>query len=119
MKFPEHFTDKDKIQLLQRSILVNSFAYYELNSNILTDFQYDDNAKQLKELKRRNPTAFENSRYNIYFKDFCSDSDNLHYTSGFDLLEAVKKNDKDLYRYIWIDAELALRLKSEKRLEDV
>ena len=30
----KHFTDKAKIQLLQRSILVNSYAYYELKENI-------------------------------------------------------------------------------------
>ena len=41
MIFSKQFTDKEKIQLLQRSILVNSYAYYELNENILSDYQYD------------------------------------------------------------------------------
>ena len=53
MKHSYPFTPLEKIQLLQRSILVNSFAYYELDSNILADFQYDDNAKQLAELKKQ------------------------------------------------------------------
>ena len=114
MKFQQPFTSTEKIQLLQRSILVNSFAYYELDSNLLSDFQYDENAKQLAEFKKQCPDEFKRSRYFEYFKDYCSEDDNAHYTSGFDLLERVKKTDADLYRRIWIDAVWALELK-EKR----
>ena len=116
MKHNHVFTPFEKIQLLQRSILVNSFAYYELDSNILTDFQYDDNAKQLAELKKQYPDEFARSRYYEYFHDYCQDD--IHYTSGFDLLERVKKHDKDLYRRIWIDAALALELKEKRGLND-
>lgn len=114
MKFRQPFTPTEKIQLLQRSILVNSFCYYELDSNLLSDFQYDSNAKQLAELKKQYPDEFKRSRYFEYFKDYCSEDDNAHYTSGFDLLERVKQADKDLYRRIWMDAVWALELK-EKR----
>lgn len=116
MKFHEPFTTIERIQLLQRSILVNSFAYYELDSNILTDFQYDDNARQLEELVKQHPDEFKRSRYYRYFNDFY-DSDE-HATSGFDLLERVRKNDKELYRHIWMDAVMALDLKA-KRCENV
>lgn len=119
MKFHTPFTPTEKIQLLQRSILVNSFAYYELDSNILTDFQYDDNAKQLAELKNQYPEEFKRSRYYEYFKDYCSDVDGTVNTSGFDLLERVRKNDKDLYRHIWIDAAFALDLKQKHQGENV
>lgn len=114
MKLDKPFLIVEKIQLLQRSILVNSFAYYELNENILTDFQYDSNARQLADLKKQYPEEFERSRYNTYFSDYCSEDDNVHYTSGFDLLERVRKNDKDLYRHINIDATLALELKHRR-----
>lgn len=70
MIFPETFTDKEKIQLLQRSILVNSYAYYELNENILSDFQYDTNTRQLLELKESAPEAYQKSRYYRYFDNF-------------------------------------------------
>lgn len=113
MKFNQPFTPLEKIQLLQRSILVNSFAYYELNENILSDFQYDDNAKQLEELKKEYTDDFKRSRYYEYFHDFGSD-DGTHYTSGFDLLERVRKNDSELYRHVWIDAAMALDLKSRR-----
>lgn len=114
MKFHQPFSIVERIQLLQRSILVNSFAYYELDSNILSDFQYDNNAKQLAELKREYPEEFKRSRYYPYFSDYCSEDDNAHYTSGFDLLERVRVRDKDLYRHLHIDAMLALDMKSKR-----
>lgn len=114
MKFRRPFNPVEKIQLLQRSILVNSFAYYEMNENILSDFQYDDNAKQLAELKKEYPEEFKRSRYYDYFHDYCSDVDGTINTSGFDLLRKIEKQDKELYRHIWIDAVLALDLKSKR-----
>ena len=114
MKFHKPFNAVEKIQLLQRSILVNSFAYYELNENILSDFQYDANAQQLADLKRKYPDEFKRSRYYTYFQDYCSGDDNVHYTSGFDLLERVRKQDPELYRHLHIDAAMALDLKSKR-----
>lgn len=114
MNFSKSFTPLEKIQLLQRSILVNSMAYYEMNENILSDFDYDDNAKQLAELKKEYPDSFNKSRYYEYFHDYCGE-DGVHMTSGFDLLERVRKRDNELYRHIWIDAAMALDLKSERK----
>lgn len=113
MKYNYPFTPTEKIQLLQRSILVNSFAYYELNSNILSDHQYDANARQLAELKKEYPEEFKRSRYYPYFHDYCSEVDNAHYTSGFDLLDRVRTEDPRLYRYLHIDAAMALDLKEK------
>lgn len=111
MKFHKPFNPLEKIQLLQRSILVNSFAYYELDSNILADHVYDANAKQLAELKKQYPEEFLRSRYYEYFHDFCCEEDGTTNTSGFDLIERVRKADPRLYRYIHLDAALALDLK--------
>ena len=110
MKYNKPFSFAERIQLLERSILVNSFAYYILDDNILNDFQYDDNAKELAELKKEHPEDFKRSRYYEYFKDYCND-DNMVYTSGFDLLERVRKADYDLYSRLHEDASMALRLK--------
>ena len=117
MKFHKPFSIVEQIQLLERSILVNSFAYYELNENILSDFQYDANAIQLSELKRDHPEEFKRSKYYDYFFDYCQDPD-VHYTSGFDLIERVRKADEDLYRRIWMDAAWALDLKNRGREMD-
>lgn len=112
MKFHIPFNIVEKIQLLQRWILVQSFAYYELNENIASDFQYDANALQLEELAKNHPEEFKRSRYYKYFNDFY-DSDE-HATSGFDLLRRVEKDDSELYRHIWIDAAQALDLKQKR-----
>lgn len=112
MKFHKPFNTVEKIQLLQRSILVNSFAYYELDSNILSDFQYDANARQLEELAKSHPEEFKRSRYYRYFYDFY-DTDE-HATSGFDLIERVRRDDSDLYRRLHIDASMALDLKAKR-----
>ena len=110
MKYNKPFSFAERIQLLERSILVNSFAYYILDDNILNDFQYDDNAKELAELKKEHPEDFKRSRYYEYFKYYCNDDDMI-YTSGFDLLEKVRKADYDLYSRLHEDASMALRLK--------
>lgn len=108
------FTPKERIELLERSILVNSFAYYELNENILADHQYDQNTIQLEQYSKQFPADFIKSRYYEYFRDFCSEDDSTHNSSGFDLLERVRNADKDLYRRINIDACLALDLKLKR-----
>lgn len=110
MKYRYPFNVVEKIQLLQRWILVQSFGYYELNDSIASDFTYDSNAKQLAEFKRDYPVEFKRSKYYEYFKDFGAD-DGTHYTSGFDLLERLKKTDDDMYRRVWMDAIWALELK--------
>lgn len=114
MKFNKPYSVVERIQLLQRWILVQSFSYYELNENIASDFQYDANAMQLAELKRECPDEFKRSRYYDIFHDYCTDVDGAHYTSGFDLLERLRKNDERLYRYIWIDAVNALEQKRRR-----
>ena len=114
MKFDKPFNVVERIQLLQRSILVNSVAYYELDSNILSDFQYDTNAQQLVNLIREYPEEFKRSRYYPYFHDYCTDDDNVHFTSGFDLMERVRAKDPELYRYLRMDAIMALDLKSRR-----
>ena len=114
MNFSKPFTDLEKIQLLQRSILVNSYAYYELDSNILSDFQYDANARQLVELMRSCPDKAKQSRYHKYFHDYCPESNDIHYTSGFDLIARLQK-DKKLYKIISHDAHFALKYKRERQ----
>lgn len=117
MKFHIPYTPVEMIQLLERSILVDSFAYYELNETIKSDFDYDANARQLAELKKEYPDEFKRSRYYDIFHDYCTDVDGAHYTSGFDLLNRVEKTDKKLYRYIHMDAVNALEQK-RKRMEE-
>lgn len=109
MIFKPHWDVKTRIELLERWILVQSYAYYELNDNIASDFEYDDNAKQLIKLISENPEDHYNSRYYLYFSKYEPGC-----TSGFELLGKVKKKDKTLYNIIYRDAKLALDAKYER-----
>lgn len=106
MKFSKPFTVKEQIDLLERSIMVNAYAYYEMNQNILADYQYDKNALQLEALKRDHPEAFEKSRYHRYFADFQSGT-------GFDLVSKIQAS-KSMQKKIERDASWALKLKEKK-----
>lgn len=106
MKFSRPFTIKEQIELLQRSILVNAYAYYEMDQNILSDRDYDMNALQLESLKNEHPEAFKKSRYYKYFADFESGT-------GFDLVSKVQRS-KTMRKKIERDASWALKLKEER-----
>ena len=110
MKFHQPFSIVERIQLLQRWILVHSFCYYELNENVIDDFKYDANARQLEDLAITYPDEFKMSRYYKYFNDFFSD-DGTHMTSGFDLLRRIESDDKNLYRHIAIDSYMTIDTK--------
>jgi NAD-dependent DNA ligase len=103
MKFSQPFTTKEQIELLQRSILVNAYAYYEMNATLLQDYQYDRNALQLEALKNEHPDIFKKSRYYKYFSDF-------EPGTGFDLVSKVQKS-KAMRKKIERDASVALKLK--------
>ena len=109
MKFKPEWDAKTRIELLERWILVQSYAYYELNDNIASDFGYDDNVKQLFKLIADNPDDHYNSRYYPYFNKYEPGC-----TSGFELLEKVKKKNKALYSIIYRDAQNALDTKYER-----
>lgn len=87
IKFPNDWATLDKIDFLQRFILVHSALYYEMNCNIIDDHAYDLNARLLERLmKECNDKEF--SQYYYAFDDFSS-------ASGFDLLYKLKDKDKD------------------------
>lgn len=106
MTFPENFTVKEQINLLERSILVNAYCYYEMDANILSDRQYDMNARQLETLKKEHPGIFNKSRYYKYFVDFESGT-------GFDLVSKIQSS-RTMRKKIERDASLALKLKEER-----
>jgi hypothetical protein len=88
-----YFTEKEKIDALQRWILVQSFLYYETDLQLVTDKVYDDNCKQLVGYQNEFRKAFKSSMYYYVFHDFDG-------STGFDLYYRLNKEDKerlDLY----------------------
>lgn len=100
------FTIVEKIQGIERWILVKLFAYYRLNyDDNIGDFQYSDNVKQLEEFFKSYSKEFKRSRYYSYFHDFFdSDDPTIEYV----LLERVRNADSNLYTRIERDAQLSL-----------
>lgn len=88
--------------------MVQSYAYYELDANIASDFDYDANCNQLFELKAQHPDEWKKSRYVKIFRKFEPGC-----TSGFELVSRVKKADKLLYKDIHVWAKVALFMKEQ------
>lgn len=62
----------------QRQILVHSFLYYQLNTNLITDHTYDQWSKELAKLMKDHA---EEAKKTVYYNDF-KDFDG---SSGYDL----------------------------------
>lgn len=103
MNFYEGLSTQSRIELLERWILVQSFIYYELNSNIASDFVYDHNVNLLFDLKRNDPESYEASRYYKIFDEYEEGC-----TSGFELLDKLKRLDYGMYLKVEHDAQWAL-----------
>lgn len=84
-KFPRRWTDKDKIDFLQRKVIINSIIYYELNTSKMTDREYDELSRQLVDMQKDYPDI-SNTQYGYVMYDFDG-------TTGFDLYNRL--NDKD------------------------
>ena len=100
MIFNPDFTIQEKIETLQRWILVHSYIYYEMDTNVVSDHVYNSNTQQLLKFRKDYPEVYEQSRYYPYFDDFESGT-------GFDLMYRVK-DDPELHVKIRRDAEHAI-----------
>ena len=99
MMFPGHFTLIDKINFLQRKILVNSILYYEHNKNFISDHHYDDCCKELVNLQvEYGPRFVSDSTYGYVFWDFDG-------STGFHLYSRLELSD----RY-WLDMIINIKL---------
>lgn len=91
-QFPVYWTDRLKIDFLQRVILIHSYLYYEKDNSVWSDKKYDEIAKQL--VKEQNSKTKQwirdKTQYGYAFYDFDG-------TTGFDLWDRLKEKDK---RYI-------------------
>lgn len=77
----------DRISFLERYIILHSVIYYHLNSNVISDSQYDEYAKYLEKLIKLNDKEFKESQYYYAFTDYSS-------ATGFDLYDKLNDYDK-------------------------
>lgn len=85
---------QEYIDFLQRFIIVHSYIYYELNSNVITDKEYDIKARELVEYKNDYPELWKTS---MYYEQFGDDYDG---STGFDLYHKLNEKQKQIIRSI-------------------
>lgn len=95
-QFPLDWTTLEKIDFLQRKILLNSVAYYRYDLNFITDHFYDNICRQLVELQEeyenRGGNVEKDSRFGYVFYDFDG-------STGFDLYPRLTDDDMNLIDY--------------------
>lgn len=82
-----YWNEKSKIEYLQRFIIIHSIIYYELNSNCISDKDFDSISRQLVELQNNNKDVLKKTQYYYIFKDFDG-------STGFYIYDSLKTSDK-------------------------
>lgn len=90
-RFPIYFTDKEKIDFVQRVILIHSYLYYSLDSSVISDKSFDESARYLFTIQNLHDSSWikSNTQYGYVFYDFDGNT-------GFDLFEKLNNSDKKL-----------------------
>lgn len=78
---------KSKIEFLQRKVILNSIAYYEFDTNFLSDQYYDRMSRELVELQKEYGDVSD-TQYGYVFGDFDG-------TTGFDLIGRLTEEDRE------------------------
>lgn len=89
--FSVFWTDKQRVEFLQRVILVHSYLYYEKDSPVWSDNKFDEISKQLVKEQKKHSLKWvkENTHYGYAFYDFDG-------STGFDLWGRLKEKDKKI-----------------------
>ena len=99
-RFPRRWDKITCIDFLQRKIILNCIAYYELNTNKLSDKEYDDLSRQLVNMQGDpNIDIMNDTQYGYCMHDFDG-------STGFDLYYRLNEHDK---KYLMNIALLALK----------
>ena len=102
-RFPRRWDKITCINFLQRKIILNAIAYYELDSPRLSDREYDELSYQLVELQK--DIDIQETQYGYVMYDFDG-------TTGFDLYGRLNEKDK---RYLMQLARYIFGSKSESK----
>ena len=93
--FPVYWTDKLKIDFLQRVVLIHSYLYYEKDTTLWSDKKYDEVVKQLTIIQKQKTEQWikQNTQYGYCFYDFDG-------TTGFDLWYRLNLKDRQMIKGI-------------------
>lgn len=82
-----YWSNKTKIEYLERKLIIYCISYYELNDTLTDDNTYNIISKQLERYINKYPKTFKKTKYYYVFKDFIS-------STGFDIVTKLNKTDK-------------------------
>ena len=99
VNFPESFSEVDKINYLQRKVILLSIAYYIYNRSFVPDAYFDEISHQLvkmqqdydeenKKVENDNHSVKSDTEYGYMMFDFEG-------STGFDLYPRLKKKDQE------------------------
>ena len=104
-RFPRCWDKITCINFLQRKIIINSIAYYELDNPVLSDKQYDELCKQLVSLQ-------EDIDLNLTQYGYCMSG--FDGSTGFDLYGKLNSHDKDYLMKLSMLGLRDVKVKEEK-----
>ena len=88
MKFKEGMTAKEKVEAIERQILVHSMLYYHMNESVISDKRFDKLSRLLADkISKLGPKKIASTQYGYVFQDFDG-------TTGFDLISRLNKADR-------------------------
>lgn len=87
MKFPEEMKSREKIEFLERYILVHSYLYYNMDENVISDKRFDKYSRLLASKIEKYGDKINKTQYGYVFNDFDGNT-------GFDLLDRLSKPDR-------------------------
>lgn len=88
MKFKEGMTNKEKVEVVQRRILVHSMIYYEMNDSVISDKRFDKLCRLLvRKMEQYGPKKMAKTEYGYVFHDFDG-------STGFDLIDRLSPEDR-------------------------
>lgn len=104
-KFPRRWNKLDRVNFLQRKIIINSIAYYELDNPVLSDKQYDELCRQLVSMQ-------EDIDLNLTQYGYCMNG--FDGSTGFDLYTKLNDHDKDYLMKLAVLGLGKVKVKEEK-----
>ncbi len=107
--FPRRWTPVDKVEFLQRKVLINSIIYYNRDTNLMSDLKFDELCKQLVELQKQ--VDVKDTMYGYVFYDFVGNT-------GFDLYHKLTEHDQkyldNIVTHILTADKKSVKIKSHK-----
>lgn len=83
----------DQLDWLCRKIIIHSIIYYDYNTNIISDPDYDKLARQLEQLVNENMDKISNCYYSECLKDYTA-------ATGFDLKDRLEDEHRKYLEHL-------------------